>query len=510
LQGLSLRARLLLSVIGLVTVALVVAGTATYTALQTFLTDQVDSNLRSGVHSALESFRGAGGGSGGGGPGSVSFPPGSFVALYASDGKTLLASGTYISPFDSTLSKAHAVVTTPLPNAGNDTPTLRTLSGAGGVGRYRAIIESLDEAGGDFIVLALPLTEVQATLGRLLLLEGIVGAIVLLTAGGLAWWLVRVSLRPLVRIEDTAAAIAAGDLSRRVEPAAANTEVGRLGVALNAMLTQIERAFAERTRSEQKLREFMAAASHELRTPLTSIRGYAEMLRRGAEASEADAGQARRRIEEESVRMTGLVDDMLLLARLDQGRPLEQQRVDLARLASDACADARAVSRTHPIALDAPEHLWLVGDEARLRQAIGNLVRNAVVHTPAHAPVEVAVRNEGGSAVVEVVDHGPGLPAGERERVFEPFYRSDVGRTRDRGGAGLGLSIVAAVVSAHAGEVQVLDTPGGGATFRLTLPVADDAQAAVGVERQQDDRADHDLPADPPHEISDFAGTPGG
>jgi two-component system, OmpR family, sensor kinase len=490
-------------------VALVVAGAATYTALQTFLTDQVDSNLRSGVRSALESFRGPGGGSGGG-PGGVSFPPGCYVALYSSDGKTLLAHGTYVSPFDTKLSKAHAVVSTPLPNAGTDTPTLMTLPGAGGVSQYRAIVESLDEAGNDFIVLALPMTDVQQTLARLLLLEALVGAVVLLTAGGLAWWLVRVSLRPLERIEDTAAAIAAGDLGRRVEPAEPNTEVGRLGLALNTMLAQIERAFSERTRSEQKLREFMAAASHELRTPLTSIRGYAEMLRRGAEASDEDASQARRRIEEESVRMTGLVDDMLLLSRLDQGRPLERQRVDLARLASDACADARAVARGRRITLDAPERLWLHGDEARLRQAIGNLVRNAVVHTPARAPIEVSLRDADGSAVVEVVDHGPGLPEAERGRIFEPFYRSDAGRSRDRGGAGLGLSIVAAVITAHAGSVEVIDTPGGGATFRVTLPLNDDAadfDASAGVELQH---RDEELRPAPPHEISDFAGTPGG
>jgi two-component system OmpR family sensor kinase len=493
--SLSLRARLLLSVIGLVTVALVVSGAATYTALQTFLTDQLDSNLRSGVHSALDLFRGGPGGGGpGGGTNQVSFPPGTYIALYSPDGRTLVDAGTAISPFDSSLAHAHAVLATPLPNAGNDTPTLETVEGTGGVSRYRVLIESLDEANGEFLVLALPMTEAQATLGHLLLLEGIVGAVVLLTGGALAWWLVRVSLRPLARIEEPAAASAAGDLGRRVEPASANTEVGKLGLALNAMLAQIELAFAERTRSEQKLREFMAAASHELRTPLTSIRGYAEMLRRGAEASPEDAGQARRRIEEESVRMTGLVDDMLLLARLDQGRPLEQQGVDLARLASDACADARAVARTRRISLDAPDHLWFSGDEARLRQAIGNLVRNAIVHTPAHAPVEVTVRALEGSAVLEVADHGRGLPAAERARVFEPFYRSDAGRSRDRGGAGLGLSIVAAVVAAHAGQVEVLDTPGGGATFRVTLPIREEAQAPARVELRHDEPKE-ELPA---------------
>jgi two-component system, OmpR family, sensor kinase len=172
------------------------------------------------------------------------------------------------------------------------------------------------------------------------------------------------------------------------------------------------------------------------------------------------------------VRMTGLVDDMLLLARLDQGRALERQRVDLAHIAADACADARAGAPRRSIELDAPAQLWLSGDEARLRQVVGNLVRNAVVHTPARTPIEVSVRSQDGQALLDVVDHGHGLDPGEAQRVFEPFYRADSGRSRDRGGAGLGLSIVRAVVAAHRGKVSVLATPGGGATFRVELPLS--------------------------------------
>jgi two-component system, OmpR family, sensor kinase len=465
-----------------VTVALVAAGTATYTALQGFLTTQLNDSLQSAIHSAYQTWHDCNEGRcGGPGPG-TGYPGGSYMTLLTPGGQQVGASVQVPQPNGSTGS---AVIPKSLPAATEESPAFLSVGGRGAVAHYQLIEAPLDEAGGNIFVLAEPLTAIDATLGRLLLLEALVGVVALVAAGNLAWWLVRVSLRPLERIEDTAAAIAAGDLGRRVEPAAPNTEVGRLGLALNAMLTQIERAFSERTRSEQKLREFMAAASHELRTPLTSIRGYAEMLRRGAESSQEDAAQARRRIEEESVRMTGLVDDMLLLARLDQGRPLERQRVDLARLASDACADARASSRDRTIALEAPKQLWVVGDEARLRQAIGNLVRNAVVHTPPSAPIEVAVRTADAKVVVEVADHGPGLPAGERSRVFEPFYRSDAGRSRDRGGAGLGLSIVAAVATAHAGEVDVAETPGGGATFRLSLPLSDDAGAPAGVEMQQ-------------------------
>jgi two-component system OmpR family sensor kinase len=270
----------------------------------------------------------------------------------------------------------------------------------------------------------------------------------------------------------TAREIAAGDLSRRVEPASARTEIGRLGLALNGMLSQIETAFAERTRSEQRLRRFLADASHELRTPLTSIRGYAELLRRGAAQPAQDATLARRRIEEEAIRMSVLVDDLLLLARLDQGRPLEQVPVELRQIAHDACADARAVAPQRPITLTAPQAVMVRGDELRLRQVVANLVSNAIVHTPPGSPIEVSVTRGREKAALSIADHGPGLQGEEARRAFEPFYRADPGRSRDRGGSGLGLSIVAAVVAALGGVVQVLETAGGGATFRIDLPLA--------------------------------------
>jgi two-component system OmpR family sensor kinase len=236
------------------------------------------------------------------------------------------------------------------------------------------------------------------------------------------------------------------------------------------MLAQIESAFAERTASEGRLRRFIADASHELRTPLTSVRGYAEMLRRGAEKSPEDSAVARRRIEEESVRMSEMVDDMLVLARLGQGRPLEKKPVDLQAIARDAVADAHVLAPQRDISLEAPNPLVVSGDDTRLRQAIGNLVRNAIVHTPVDTPVEVRVAAVNGTAHVMVADHGRGLGPEERSRVFEPFYRADPSRSRDSGGAGLGLSIVAAVAGAHGGTVNVTDTPGGGATFDLELP----------------------------------------
>jgi two-component system OmpR family sensor kinase len=326
--------------------------------------------------------------------------------------------------------------------------------------------------GGRFVVFAIPLTPAESTLSQLLVLETLIGLGVLAATALLATLIIRISLRPLQRMGGIAADIAAGDLTKRVEPATAKTEIGRLGLALNGMLSQIEAAFAERTESNNRLRRFIADASHELRTPLTSIRGYSEMLRRGANEFPNDAELARRRIEEESVRMSTLVDDMLLIARLDQGRPLESKPVDLQTIATDAADDARAVAPQRTITLTASGSVVVEGDDLRLRQVVGNLVRNALVHTPQQTAVEISVSTQNGTGRMSVVDHGPGLQAKEMERIFEPFYRADPSRSRDSGGAGLGLSIVSAVVSAHGGKVNVKETSGGGVTFEVDLPLA--------------------------------------
>jgi two-component system OmpR family sensor kinase len=477
LSLLSLRARLLLGLVGLVLVGLAVADVATYAALQSFLTERVNQQLRDGRFQAigyLTNLMGEPGPLPGGPPPRVgpppSFPPGTYALLTSPDG-TVLAEKTF--DFGQSTSSERPALPRPLPNAGPDVPTLLTVPGTGGGAQYQVLVESLDGAGGNFIVLAIPLTEVGSTLQRLVLLELLLGAGVVAGMAILGMALVRVGLRPLERMGQTAEAIASGDLSRRVEPATPRTEIGRLGLALNGMLNQIESAFAERRRSEQRLRRFLADASHELRTPLTSIRGYAEMLRRGAERSPADAELARRRIEEESVRMSVTVDDLLLLARLDQGRPLERELVDLEAIARDALADARAASPERTVMLTAPAGVVVSGDGMRLRQVVGNLVGNALVHSPAPTPIEIDLVRIDGQAVLTVADHGPGLTADAAARVFEPFYRADPGRSRDRGGSGLGLSIVAAVVAAHHGAVRVSETPGGGATFTVELPIDD-------------------------------------
>ncbi|MBB1253374.1 HAMP domain-containing histidine kinase [Streptomyces sp. OF3] len=294
--------------------------------------------------------------------------------------------------------------------------------------------------------------------------------LVLLALAALSLRAVRRGLRPLEDIAHTAAAIGSGDLGRRVEHTGTRTEVGRLGTALNAMLGQIERAFQERQASEERLRRFVADASHELRTPLTGIRGYAELFRRGADSRPEDLAKTMRRIEAEAERMGTLVDELLLLARLDQGRPLERRPVDLTALAEDAVADASAVEPDRPLSLEAPEPVTVCGDEARLRQVLGNLLANVRRHTPAGTPAAVRVRSVDCTALVEIADRGPGLNEEHRERVFERFFRADPGRSRDQGGAGLGLSIVSAVAQSHGGTVGVRATPGGGATFWLRLP----------------------------------------
>jgi two-component system OmpR family sensor kinase len=291
-------------------------------------------------------------------------------------------------------------------------------------------------------------------------------------------WGVRRSLRPLRQIEDTAAAIAAGDLTRRVPDAPAGTEVGRLSAALNTMLSQIEQAFAVRAASEERMRRFVADASHELRTPLATIRGYGELYRMGALTDPEDLPRTMRRIEDSATRMGTLVQDLLHLARLGEGRPLAQDDVDLSVLVADAGADLRALDPTRPVRLvpltdgGTTAGAITVGDESRLRQVLANLVGNVVQHTPAASPVELAVGREDGSAVLEVRDHGPGISPEHASRVFERFYRVDQARGRDSGGAGLGMAIVAAIVGAHQGHVQLGPTPGGGTTIRIALPAA--------------------------------------
>jgi two-component system OmpR family sensor kinase len=290
-----------------------------------------------------------------------------------------------------------------------------------------------------------------------------------------SWLILRRGLHPLEEMASTARTITAGDavdLSQRVSPAGGPSEVGQLGLALNTMLDDIEDAFNEREATEQRLRQFLADASHELRTPLTSIQGFAELFRVSGANAQVDLPTILRRIEQESGRMKGLVEDLLLLARLDQARPPEKVPVDLAVIAADACSDAVAVAPDRRITLDAPEPVVIDGDEAHLRQAVANLVTNALSHTPAGTPVEVAAHLQNGTASVSVRDHGPGLDDDALAHVFDRFWQAD--RARTGVGAGLGLAIVAAIAAEHGGTATAVNASdsSAGAEFRLTLPLS--------------------------------------
>ena len=352
--------------------------------------------------------------------------------------------------------------------------------------RWRVIVQpvTFNNTPG-LLVRGISLTDVQNTTRQLVLVELLVGAAVLTLLGAAGYVVVRSSLRPLREVETTAAAIAAGDLSRRVPESDPRTEVGRLSRALNGMLAQIETAFRARERSEtsaraseDRMRQFVADASHELRTPLTSIRGFAELYRQGAVTGSDEVQRVMRRVEDEASRMGLLVEDLLLLARLDQQRPLQRTPVDLLEIVTDAVGDARllAPDRAVDLSVHGDEAPVVLGDEPRLRQVVTNLMSNALTHTPAGTAVAVTLDTDYGGGRpghvrVAVRDRGPGLTPEDRSKVFERFYRSDPSRTRSAGGTGLGLSIVAALVAAHGGHVSVESEPGKGSTFAVDLPL---------------------------------------
>ncbi|MBW0019794.1 MAG: HAMP domain-containing histidine kinase [Mycobacterium sp.] len=363
-----------------------------------------------------------------------------------------------------------------LPSNNDVGPIPTTLPSVGGSAiQWRAV--TVRGTHGGLTTVAIDLSDVQNTVRSLIWLQVGIGVAVLVVVGIASFAVVHRSLRPLAEVEQTAAAIAGGQLDRRVPERDPRTEVGRLSLALNGMLTQIQEAVAStessadtaRT-SEERMRRFITDASHELRTPLTTIRGFAELYRQGAAR---DVALLLSRIESEASRMGMLVDDLLLLARLDVQRPLEHHQVDLLALASDAVHDAQAIDPHRTITmevLDGPGTPEVLGDEARLRQVLGNLVANALQHTPEGADVIVRVGTSGDDAVLEVADRGPGMSQEDASRVFERFYRTDSSRARSSGGTGLGLSIVDSLVRAHGGGVKVTTALGQGCCFRVSLP----------------------------------------
>lgn len=495
----SLRARLLLAVGAVALVALVAADLATYTSLRSFLYDRVDQQLQAAhppIEAALDS-----------GAPVLSLPvaqaaPGMFVEERDSQGhvvgKPLVPSGpgsgsyqpavpahvgglaaapprTGASPSGSPAPGAAAPGLSPLPPRDEPQTYLTVSSTASGGPSFRARVSLLSN--GNQLVMALPLTETSETLRHLVYVELAVTAAALVAAALIGWWLVRVGLRPLTQVERTADAIAEGALDRRVDEGRSRTEVGRLARAFNSMVSRIERAFAEREateaelrRSEARLRRFVADASHELRTPLSAVAGYAELFERGAADRPEDLKRVLKGIRAETGRMDLLVSDLLLLARLDEGRPLERHPVELVSLAAEAVDAAKAAGREWRATLEARQPVEVLGDAARLRQVLDNLLGNVRSHTPAGTRVVVRVSAAEGEAVVEVEDDGPGLTDEQAANAFERFFRGDASRSRQQGGTGLGLAIVSAIVAAHGGRVEVTRPKGGGALFRVVLP----------------------------------------
>jgi len=494
LRGTPLRVKLVAAVLALVTAALLVIGAASTFFLRNYLLDQVDGNLRSLNNNVQTLLRD-----------NMQFAVGdnAFAVASTPAQPTLndLSSrpSQLFTPDGPDLPQNYTGLQQALRTHHNDPFTVKAI---GSQARWRVLMVQPQDSSA-IVAVGFNLSDVDHTVKQLLWIDGLAGGTVLIVLATVGAAIVRSSLKPLRQIERTTVAIAAGDLSQRVpdpEPGVdePKTELGRLSRALNSMLTQIETAFAARAdseaasrdaafaaqasearalRSEERMRQFVADASHELRTPLTTIRGFAELYRQGAAAgSPEDTARLVRRIEDEAARMGLLVEDLLLLARLDRERPLSLSPVELRVLASEAVQAAQAMAPERDISIQvAPRAGLLVvqADDARLRQVLGNLLTNAIIHTPPDAEITVRLRSDGGSAIVEVVDTGQGLPPEQAERVFERFYRADAARRRDREATstGLGLAIVAALVRAHGGSVEVDSVPAKGSTFRVRLPL---------------------------------------
>ena len=465
-KRLSLRARLMLGVVALAAVGLVAANVATYSTLSSYLLDRTDSTL----DQTAQTLRRPGPGGG-----IRSAPPGTFVQVRSLDGDTVVAtfSGATLPGASVPAPNLPDAVTPPAPNRTTEAVRYFTVGGAHGGPEYRvrASIAQGDEA---MLLVASSLRDVNSTLHRLLAIELVVTALVLAAIAGLGLWLVRLGLRPREAIGPNAAAKPAREITRTVVRAGERTEVGRLGLALNAMLARIESSFRAQEASERKLRRFVADASHELRTPLSAVRAYAELYERGAAERPDDLERSMKGISRESERMSVLVEDLLLLARLDDGRPLEREPVELDEVVGEAVETAQAVDPDRAIELHA-EPATVLGDRVRLRQIVDNLLANVRAHTPPGTPASVSVTRRNGNAEIAVTDAGPGLDEEHLEHLFERFYRADPSRARASGGVGLGLAIVAAVAEAHGGTASASSRPGEGTTVAIALPLARDA-----------------------------------
>jgi two-component system OmpR family sensor kinase len=502
----SLRARLLASQIVLLALVCAAIGAGTEFALQRFLTNQLDERLAEAGRRSVGLFEFGpplpppGMGPMAGYPDPTRFPrhairddygPGpAFLNAPGQATRTVgavIARGTPVDAgiitSDGTRTGISATAAQQLASvAPSHKPTTLELDG---LGRYR-VIAMHTRGPGEVIVTGLPTSDVDDTLLTVLVIFGVVGAIALIggTTAGIV--IIRRQLAPLSRVSEAARQVADLELDRgevrlpspivKVDPASADTEIGQLGSALNRMLDTISGALSARHASETRVRQFVADASHELRTPLAAIRGYTELAQRKREDLPEDVAHAMSRVESETERMTQLVGDMLLLARLDTGRPLEREEVDLSRLVVDAVSDAHIAGPEHEWSLDLPdEPVTVTGDDARLHQVLANLLTNARIHTPPGTSVTTSLVVDGaGGAVLTVADDGPGIPAWLQPEIFERFARGDSSRSRRGGSTGLGLAIVAAVVRAHGGRIDVRSVSGK-TEFVVKLPA--DSQA---------------------------------
>lgn len=474
----SLRQRVVLGCLA-VAVVLLAADAALASTFRGFLLERIDEQLTESAGRFADfavggaqpprpddDGRRGGDGFGGPGPGGPREPLSEFyVGLSDANGYSLQRIGAPLRSDQQPPEPSPAQVVSATVDRGQ---RLRPFTVDGGDGEGWRMVALRAETK-DIVVVGASLASVGPTYDRMILVLVVATLAVFAMLVGVAWWVLRQGVRPLTAMTATAEAIAGDALHARVLDADERTEAGRLAIALNTMLERLQGAFAERAASEQRLRRFVADASHELRTPLTSIRGYAELYRTGALAKPDDLDSAMRRVEQEGQRMGALVEDLLLLAKLDQGRPLELSQVDLSELVRDAVADLKAVQPQRAVDVQT-EAVVVEADDARLRQAIGNLLTNVRDHTLATTPVRVSVRADGTEAIIEVADDGPGMPPDVAARVFERFYRADHARARTSGGAGLGLSIVAGIAEAHGGRVEVVSMEGSGACFRIRLP----------------------------------------
>jgi two-component system OmpR family sensor kinase len=479
-----LRTRMVVTVVGLCGLTLLITNIVGVTMLRSYLSERLDSEVRrlaTVVHTRPLNPGAGGGGGPMRGPDYFGIPRGvgdatNFIAYSPTGVVETAYPGNSEPPYFGGFDELKLLADT----------GVRTMTDLRTAERYRVNVVTRPEGRG-YALAAISLTRVDNTVNQMTAIGLGVSTLALLLLGFAGYQIVGLGLKPLNRMEEAASAIADGDLTRRVVDTDPHTEAGRLGLALNTMLGRIEAEVDARIASEQRLRQFLADASHELRTPLTSIRGFAELYRRGGAQSKAELDEAMSRIEDEAARMGLLVEDLLLLAALDEERPLKRGKVDLLAVAADIVRDAHVRSPHRTVELGEFEPVTVSGDEHRLRQVTSNLVANALQHTPSHAHItlRVGLHTEGAkpvaavgipvrrpAAVLEVSDTGPGVPFEHAQRIFERLYRADPHRARSHGGAGLGLAIVTSIVKAHGGRVELSTSPGQGSTFRVILPLA--------------------------------------